>query len=449
MLDVDLLSQYASDQSEAEPSMPDAVIRVSKAQDVASILEVANRYEVPVTPRAGGTGRTGGAVPICGGIVVAFERMQSIKGIEVEDALAIVEPGVVTGRLHEAVEKEHLFYPPDPNSLGSCCIGGNIAENAGGPRAFKYGVTREYVLGLEVVTAEGQIIKLGKNTVKGVTGYDLVALMVGSEGTLGIVTEARLKLRALPERVGTLLVLFRDALSMQRSVQVMTHARVVPRCIEFLDRAAIEVVRPHVAVPLSDAVNGLLIVEVDGSERDVEATTENLGQRLREHGALEVFVAKHGSDRERLWSARRELSYAMRRQARHKISEDVVVPRSQLSKLLLDVQTIAERRAIKAATYGHAGDGNLHINFLWNDDEEKPLVDAAIEDLFKSVVALGGTLSGEHGIGLMKQKYLSLEQSDALMQWQRRIKTVCDPKNILNPHKIFPVEKVSSSCVGC
>lgn len=435
--DRDVCAAYATDESEAEPTTPEAVVRVASAREVAAVLAAANARGVPVTPRAGGTGRVGGAVPCPGGIVLTMDRLTRIRGVEREDMIAVVEPGVVTGTLHETVERDGLFYPPDPNSLGSCQLGGNVAANAGGPRAFKYGVTGDYVRGLEVVLADGRILSLGRRTKKGVTGYDLTSLMVGSEGTLAVVTEITLGLVPLPERVATVLVLLSDESNVGAAVTRILRERLVPRCVELLDRVALDLVRDTVAFTFPKEARAMLLVELDGPAHALPGDVERIGNALLDEGALEVLVAEKAGERERLWAARRELSRTLRTKAKNKLSEDIVVPRTRIAELLAHTRASSEAHGIVMPTYGHAGDGNLHVNFLWNEEREKPAVDRAIEALFVETLRLGGTLSGEHGIGLMKAPYLHLEQSEALIDTQLALKRSLDPNGILNPGKIF------------
>jgi glycolate oxidase len=436
--DADVLASYAKDESEADPRQPDAVVRVHSTAEVAAVMRAASKHRVPITPRAGGTGRTGGAVPLAGGIVLAFEQMNRIKGIEQGDMIAVVEPGVITGQLHAAVEAQQLFYPPDPNSLTTCALGGNVAENAGGPRALRYGSTRDWVLGMTVVTAGGEVLQLGKRTVKGVTGYDLTSLMVGSEGTLGVITEITLKLIPKPRGLATLLALLPDLPTAGRAVGAALSRGLLPRCMELLDERTLALVRSEAGLPLAAAARALLLLELDGDEGALEAQVELCGNALTEVGAIEVLVARHSGERERLWAARRELSRALRKVAANKLAEDVVVPRSRIPDLIDRCQAISEQSGIPMPAYGHAGDGNIHVNFLWNDPSEKPKVDRAVEAMFKETIALGGTLSGEHGIGILKAPYLPLEQSPELIALQERIKALFDPQNILNPGKIFP-----------
>jgi glycolate oxidase len=446
LTDPDVLQSYARDESETEPSPPEAVIRVRSSAQVVSVMRAASKHGAFVTPRAGGTGRTGGAVPVRGGIVLAFEGMNQIEEVHRGDLVTVVQPGVVLKTLHDAVEAEGFFYGPDPNSLSTCALGGNLAENAGGPRAFKYGVTRDWTLGLEVVTADGTLLTLGKRSVKGVTGYDLAALVVGSEGTLAVITKATLKLVPLPERVVTLLALLPDVRVAGEAVSGLFARGVVPRCLELMDAYTLNLVRSGVAFTIPENAGAALLLELDGSEALCEALLELAGNVMLEAGALDVAVARHGGERERLWAARRELSHALRRTSRFKLAEDVVVPRSQIPALLEVCARLSERYGVPMPTYGHAGDGNLHVNFLWSDPAHEARVHQAIEALFREVVQLGGTLSGEHGIGVLKAPYLGIEQSPELIALQQRIKATFDPQGILNPGKIFPSEVVHRAC---
>jgi glycolate oxidase len=438
--DPSVLEGYSHDDSEAKPCMPEAVVRATTTAQVSAIMKAAYQHEVPVTPRGGGTGRVGGAVPVPGGIVLAFEKMNAIEGIDRHELTTRVQPGVITGELKRATEDEDLFYPPDPNSRDSCAIGGNLAANAGGPRAFKYGVTREYVMGMDVVLADGTILKLGRQTKKGVTGYDLTALMVGSEGTLGIVTEATLRLVPKPESTVTALACFSSLDEVAPVVSSLMAQGQLPSCIELLDEEAIRIVRPEAGLTIPDDTRAILLIELDGEEAKLETELERTGNILFDLDALEVLVAQSGSERERLWASRRELSYSLKRQAKNKLSEDVVVPRTKMADLLGYCAQLAEQHELVIPTYGHAGDGNLHVNFLWNNPDEKVRVDKAIKGLFQRVVELRGTLSGEHGIGVLKAPYLGMEQSPELIALQQKIKDVFDPKHILNPGKIFPAD---------
>ncbi|HHH11667.1 MAG TPA: FAD-binding protein, partial [Sorangium sp.] len=357
---------YASDESEQEAAPPDAVVLAACAQDIATTLEVANALGVPVTPRGAGTGKSGGGVPVCGGIALCTLGMNSIVEIDRDEFIAVVEPGVILGDLYAAVEAEGLFYPPDPNSWALCALGGNIAENAAGPRAFKYGVTRDYVLGLDVISAAGSRLQLGRRTAKGVTGYDLTALMVGSEGTLALTVGATLRLRRKPQQVATLLGLFATVAGAARAVSAIVAAGLVPRCLELIDRAALQAMRRQ-GVALDGRAGALLLMEVDGDVAACERQLEEVGARAVDAGALEVLVAQDAAQRERLWAARRQLSHVTAKLARYKISEDVVVPRTRMADLVDEVMRIGERNEVHMLNYGHAGDGNLHVNLLWDE----------------------------------------------------------------------------------
>ncbi len=440
----DACAAYASDDSDVDGPTPDAVVIAASADDVATALAVAEACDVPITPRAGGTGRTGGAVPVAGGIVLATHALARIKDIDRGNLIAVVEPGVVTGELHEAVEREGLFYAPDPNSLKSCMIGGNIAENAGGPRVFKYGATRDWVLGLEAYLVGGRVVRTGKRTVKGVTGYDVTSLLVGSEGTLAVFTQATLRLVPNPPGVATALALFTDVRAAAAAVSAIVAAGVVPRCLEMLDTATLDAVRAA-GVAIDGRAGGMLLIEVDGE--GTEAALLRVGEVATAcAGCIDVLVAQDAGQRDRLWAARRMLSTATRKLARHKLSEDVVVPRTRIADLLARTDDIGHATGVRHLSYGHAGDGNLHVNFLWNDDAERPAVDRAIGMLMRATIELGGTLSGEHGIGVSKAEYLPLEQSEELIALQKDIKRAFDPRGLLNPGKIFPTHGAHRAC---
>ncbi len=428
---------YAHDDSPLPGLLPSAVVLAESTEDLRIALEIAHDTGVPITPRAGGSGRTGGAVPVAGGIVLASHRLNRVVDIDRREGTCVVEPGVILDTLHRAAEAEGWFYPPDPNSSSVCCIAGNLAENAAGPRAFKYGVTRDYALGVEAFLPGGTSFFAGRRTKKGVTGYDVLGLLVGSEGTLATFGNATLRLLPKPERVMTLLALFVDMKAAAQAVGRLIEGKTTPRCIEFLDEKTLAVMRRANPGLRADA-GALLIVEVDGAEPECERQAELAGSLLDEAGALEVTVAASDEARRRIWASRKDMSHAVRSRARHKLSEDVVVPRLKLPELLDQVVAIGEAQGIDALSYGHAGDGNLHVNFLWNEAEEEPRVAEAIRRLFVATVELGGTLSGEHGIGLAKAPYLALEQPPALIELQRRLKAAFDPRGVLNPGKILP-----------
>ncbi len=437
IVEPDSMLAYADDESEQEPVVPDAVVLASSALDIEKTLAVANELEVPVTPRAAGSGKSGGAVPVCGGVALSVMGMNAIEEIDLAEYLAVVEPGVILGDLFAAVESEGLFYPPDPNSWKMCAVGGNIAENAAGPRAFKYGVTRDYVLGMDVITGAGTRLTLGRRTKKGVTGYDLTALLTGSEGTLGVITRATLRLINKPERIYTLLGLFDHVDGSARAVAAITARGLSPRCLELVDGSCLTAMRGE-GVSIDERADALLIIEVDGDEAACERDMERVGECAMEAGAIDVLVAQDAAQRERLWHARRELSNVTRRLAKYKISEDVVVPRRLMPELIRRIRVLSEETGVRMLNYGHAGDGNLHVNVLWDDPAEGPMVERGLEALFRTTLELGGTLTGEHGVGSSKAAYLPLEQSSELIALQREVKRVFDPKGILNPGKIFP-----------
>jgi glycolate oxidase len=437
LVDREACERFSTDDSGVAGQTPDAVVLAETMDDVTKTLAVAREAGVPVTPRAAGTGRTGGATALFGGIVLSMVGMAKIREIDRRERIAIVEPGVVLSALHAAVEAEGLFYPPDPNSLATCTLGGNLAENAGGPRAFKYGVTRDYVLGVEAALVGGQRIFAGRRTVKGVTGYDVASLLVGSEGTLAVLGEATLQLLPNPPEVTTLLGLFASSRQAMDAVGEILAAGITPRCIEFLDESTLAAVRAA-GNAISETAHALLIIEVDGDASACEAQVDRIGGVLADSLALDLVVAREGAQREKLWSARRDMSLATRRMARHKLAEDVVVPRQRLAELLDRIARQSERARVRSLAYGHAGDGNLHVNYLWDDEVERSRVEETITQLFRDVVELGGTLSGEHGIGVTKAPYLSIEQSPDLIALERDLKRTFDPEGLLNPGKIFP-----------
>jgi glycolate oxidase len=433
----EISDDYQTDDSGIIGKRPIAVVLAETEQDLQTALRIAAETEVPIVPRAGGSGRTGGAVPAATGIVLATLGMNRPIELDRGEGSLVVAPGARLSEIHSLVESEGWFYPPDPNSAELCCIAGNVAENAAGPRAFKYGSTRDYVLGLDVFLMGGQKLFAGRRTRKGVTGYDIVSLLVGSEGTLGVFGNVTLKLIPKPASILTMLCSFSQMSDAARAVERVVLARFSPRCIEFLDEKTVSVMREH-GTSVAEGTQALLLLEFDGSEAECERQAEEVGNLCVAAGAVDVRVALLAEQRKMLWNTRKQMSHAVRKRALHKISEDVVVPRRSLLELIDEVRRLGDIYQIDTLCYGHAGDGNLHVNFLWNTDEELPRVDGAVRDLFHKTIALGGTLSGEHGIGLLKAPFLGLEQSAPLVDLQRRIKDTFDPKGILNPGKIFP-----------
>lgn len=438
LADPDLLPRYGEDASFSGVFTPDLVVRAASAEDVQAVFAAATEHRVPVTPRGLGSGKSGGALPIHGGIVLSLERMSRLKELSRDDMLAVAEPGIVTADFMAAAEAEGLFYPPDPNSLKICSLGGNVACNAGGPRALKYGVTRNYVLALEVVLPTGQKLRLGRRTIKGVTGYDLVGLIVGSEGTLGVITEITARLVPQPRAVQTALVTFADAQRATRAITQIFAAGLVPRTLEFLDRRALDAIRAKTPGRFPENAGALLILETDaGTEDRAMEDLERAASVCLDGGALDVLLAQDEAQREKIWEPRRYLSVTLAETAPRKMSEDIVVPRSQIPAMLAEVERISSEQRIRLATYGHAGDGNLHVNVLY-DDASKDRADRAVIAVMTAAIGLGGTISGEHGVGLTKRELIALEQPEPLIALQKQIKAVFDPAGILNPGKIFP-----------
>jgi glycolate oxidase len=438
--DTEVLTSFGSDESGLGCYLPDAAIRVNSAQEIVSILKLANEFYVPVTPRGAGTGMTGGALPINGGIVISMEKLNQIIHVDKQNLIARVQPGIITGKFQSEMESLGLFYPPDPASLETCSLGGNVAENAGGPRALKYGVTREYVLGLNVVLPTGQVINTGRQTVKGVSGYDLTALIVGSEGTLAIVNEIIVKLRPNPPKIETILLFFPDSISATQAVAAIIGQGIIPRTLELMDKASIDAVRPKAEIPIPASIQAALLIELDGlADDDLMPQLERIVDIAQHAGSFEEMVAQGEKQRRQLWTARRLISDSLK-ELGIKLSEDIVVPRSKLPLMILKFQAICEHYNLKGAAFGHAGDGNLHLNIILPDENSRPIGEEALKEVFINTLNFGGTLSGEHGIGLKKQKYMRLEFEEVQLQLQKKLKLQFDPNNILNPGKIFPAD---------
>ncbi len=422
-----------------EGGIPDLIVFPSSAEDVSAILKLANKHLFPVVPRGQGTGLTGGSVPAKGGVVLSFTRMSRILEIDAENLITVVEPGVITFVLQQEVAKQGLFYPPDPASYKYSSIGGNVAECAGGPNSFKYGVTRDYVLGIEVVLATGEILNLGVRTMKGVVGYDLTRLFVGSEGTLGVITKITLKLIPLPETKATILALFNEVEEAAETVSAIVAAKVVPSTIEFMDRASIMCSEKASPMGLPPGVGGLLLIEVDGNRQSVLSQAEKVRAIVEGHHAIRCDLTEDPTESDRLWQARRALSQALYTVAPLKIAEDVVVPRSQIPTLIRALENMRERFAVPILSFGHAGDGNFHVNIMIQDTPgDRAKAEEAVKEIFAEALKLGGTMSGEHGIGLSKAPYLGMELTDLAIATMKKVKQLFDPNGILNPGKIFP-----------
>jgi glycolate oxidase len=419
--------------------LPEAVVFPGNTAEVSAIMRLATAKGFAVVPRGAGTGMTGGALPVAGGVVMAMNRFNRILEIDRANQVAVVEPGVITGHFQAEAAKAGLFYPPDPASHQFCTLGGNVAECAGGPRAVKYGVTRDYILGLEAVLADGRIIHTGVRTAKGVAGYDLTRLLVGSEGTLAIITRITVRLLPQPGARATFQLLFADLASATGLVSRLL-GRMTPSTLEYMDRTALRIVADSLPAPLPPATAALLLIELDGDREVVELQAGNLEQFLAgQPGLLETRRAASGQETEQLWAARRAISPATFKLKPHKIGEDVVVPRSKIPDLVAFTEELAGRHALTILTFGHAGDGNIHVNIMLDRREPSELAaaESAVSELFTRVIELGGTITGEHGVGLTKAAFLDKEIDPPTLEIMRAIKKSFDPQNILNPGKIF------------
>jgi glycolate oxidase len=444
-LDQEILTKHASDETEDLSFPPELVLFVHTAEEISSVLRYCNERRIPVTVRGGGTGLSGGALAIHGGVVLNMQGFNKILNIDEQNLQVVVEPGVITEVLQNAVKEKGLFYPPDPSSKGTCFIGGNVSENSGGPRAVKYGVVKDYVLNLEVVLANGDIIWTGANVLKNATGFNLTQLMVGSEGLLGVITKIVLKLLPYPDKNLLMLVPFPSAELACEAVAKIFQAGYTPSALEFMERDAIEwslkySSEPN-ALPIGDGVQAHLLIEVDGKEEDIlMREIEGIAQVLEQMGCDEILFADNEAEKNRLWKLRRSVAEAVKAHSIYK-EEDTVVPRAALPQLLNKVKALGKEFGFKSVCYGHAGDGNLHVNIVkgdltdaqWEQDLPK-----AIHLLFEYVHALSGTISGEHGIGLVQKEYMSIVFNEVQLNLMRGIKDLFDPKGILNPGKVFP-----------
>jgi glycolate oxidase len=438
--DTEALSEYGQD-ALRQSHPPQLVVLPGSTADVAAVARACNEARVPLVVRGAGTGYTGGAVPTHGGVLMSMERMNRILEIDETNLLAVVQPHVITGDLQRAVEQVGLFYPPDPASVDRCSIGGNVAECAGGPRAFKYGTTKRYVMALEAVLPTGEVIRTGSRAVKSVVGYDVTQLLVGSEGTLAVVTEVTLRLIPRPPACATVLACFPDIGSAVAAVTALIQRRVVPATIELVDAYSLDAVRTHFAEEVAPSGTGAaLVVDVDGMQAAVDVEAALVRAACTGAGASAVTLAVSGAERDRLWRARRLLSDALRATGLLKINHDVVVPRGRVPALFDAVQHLRETYRLRIAAFGHAGDGNIHVNLMVDrdDPEERARATVAERELFERVVALDGSISGEHGIGFAKAPYVGIELSADAIALMKRLKTAFDPNGILNPGKMFP-----------
>lgn len=441
--DEDSLLHYAHDETETLSFKPHVVLKPSSAQQVSAIVKICNEYKIPVTPRGAGTGLTGGALPHRGGVVISTEKLDKILDIDERNLQVTTEPGVITEVLQNAVAEKGLYYPPDPASKGSCFIGGNISENSGGPHAVKYGVVKDYVLNLEVVLPTGEIIWTGANVLKNATGYNITQLIVGSEGTLGIVTKIVLRLIPLPKYNLLMLAPFASLDKACEAVSAVFRAGFTPSALELMEMNALKIVGSMVdnyTVPVNDSIEAHLLIEVDGNDTEVLfKEIEQIALVLEQYGAGELLFAEDAQQKEVLWKLRRKVAEYVK-MAGYTIEEDAVVPRAELSKLIKGLKALGLQHDFDVVAYGHAGDGNLHIRIKKEgapNSYKNPVMDAIVRELFLLVKSLGGTISGEHGIGLIQKGFLDIVFEEKQLQLMRDIKKVFDPNGILNAGKIF------------
>lgn len=438
LIDPEKVEPYGAD-AVKEKFPPEAVVFPETTAEMSEILKLANSEIFPVTARGGGVGYTGGAVPVDGGIVIGTDRMNKIVEINADDLYVICQPGITTFELQQAVEKHGVFFPPDPASYKDSYIGGNIAENAGGMRTPKYGNTKRYVLGLEVVTATGEIIRTGGKTEKNVVGFDLTGLMCGSEGMLGIITEATLKLLPMTETTSTVRASFKTMEAACKVLTKFTPVGILPMAMEVIDKYCIEAIEQNYAFGLSKDASAILLVAVDGSAEEVAKNAETIERILGENGGFDILRAKSKEDEDKLWDVRRAISPSLMKFGTLKINEDVVVPRSKVPELVARIEEIGKRHNTFVANFGHAGDGNIHVNFVINRENPEEIARAreCVAETFKLSVELGGTISGEHGIGYVKAPYMDYAIDKPTLSIMKGIKKVFDPNGILNPGKMF------------
>lgn len=443
LLDRESLHKYGQDETEDLVYMPEVVVKPCTTEEVAKLVSFCNKHTISLTPRGAGTGLSGGALPINKGIVLSMERFNKIIEIDERNLQATVEPGVINQVFQEAVIEKGLFYPPDPASKGSCFLGGNIAENSGGPKAVKYGVTKDYVLNLEVVLPTGEIIWTGANVLKNSTGYNLTQLIIGSEGTLGIITKIVFRLIPYPTKNLVLLVPFYSAEQACEAVSAVFRAGITPSGMEFMERDAIDWTLKYVHdvnINIKPDIQAHLLIEVDGNDLDVLLKEcEKITEVVSQYNCDEILFAESTEQKNSLWKLRRSVAEAVKANSVYK-EEDTVVPRAELPKLLKGVKEIGKKFGFKSVCYGHAGDGNLHVNIIkegMSDEDWNTKLNLGIREVFKLCVSLGGTISGEHGIGLVQKEYMDLAFSPKAIEIQKEIKKLFDPKGIINPGKIF------------
>jgi D-lactate dehydrogenase len=420
--------------------LPQAVAFATTHEQVLRIVRLCNQYQVPLTPRGRGTGTTGATVPLQGGLVLSLERMDKIHRVDPDNRLMIVEPGVTNQAVQDAAAEQGFFWPPDPTSAAFCSIGGNLAYNSAGPRAVKYGTPRENTLGLRAVSGHGEELRTGTHTSKGVVGYDLTRLLIGSEGTLAIITEAVLKLSPLPETKRTLRAIYRDIQAASQAVAAIMAQPVTPCALEFIDHAALDMIRDYSDAELPEQAGALLMIEVDGSSASIEAAISSVRAAASNDGLLDFMVAQSEHEVAALWATRKALSPALRKIAPKKINEDVVVPVSRIPELIAGLEKLSAQHGIKIVNFGHAGNGNIHVNLLVNPDDpaEMQAAHRCLDDVFSLVLELEGSLSGEHGVGIEKRDFVSRELDPTALQLMQAIRQQFDPNGILNADKTLP-----------
>jgi len=430
---------YGYDNSRRQ-ALPDAVVMATDHDQVRRLVELCHEQRIPLIARGRGTGTTGATVPDHGGIVLSMERMTRIIKMDPANRVMVVEPGITNQQVQNAAKEHGFFWSPDPTSAAFCTVGGNLAYNSAGPRTVKYGSTRDNVLGLRAITGEGREIRTGVYTTKGVVGYDQTRLLIGSEGTLAVITEATLKLTPLPEAKLTLQAVYRDMSSAAAAVSAIMAQPVIPCALEFIDGRAIEMIRSHSQATLPEGAGAILMIEVDGPSAGLEQAAERVAAAARNDGAIDVTLAKTEGEVQRLWQTRKALSPALRNIAPKKINEDVVVPVSEIPALIDGLQALSQQYGITIVNFGHAGNGNIHVNLLVDPDDPEQMKNAGhcLDEVFTLVLKLNGTLSGEHGVGLEKRDFVAREIDATTLDLMRRIKAQFDPHNILNPDKKLP-----------
>ena len=423
---------------------PEAVVRAVEVEQIARVLAAASEHRVPVVPRGAGSGQSGGSLPVDGGLVLNLAGMDRILKIDPADQVAVVQPGVITADLQRAAEARGLFYPPDPASVEFCTVGGNAAENSGGLRAVKYGVTRDYVLALQAVLPDGRVLRTGRSTMKTVVGYDLTRLLVGSEGTLAVMTELTLRLLPKPEAKATVSALFHELETAARAVQAVLMSGITPAALEFIDSQSLGAVNAHAGLALPPEAEAMVLIDVDGAPEVVAGQARRLAQVLEAGGGRRVSLALDPAEAAELWRARRSMGPAMYNLAPDKLNEDVVVPLGRLAQTIRAIHAIGEKRGVLIPTFGHAGDGNLHVNVMYDasDAQQNRQAHQAVTDVFAQVLNVGGSLSGEHGVGNTKLGYVGAELDPVAMELMRGIKRLFDPAGILNPHKAVPTPDI-------